>query len=88
MIQEMQRRLRVAGIQTGYYSSPDPYPTPCISLNFMNRLINVQKLIDVGFIQAPPSKHAPAFIKKMRLPDKQGFNITGNIRLMEKRDAD
>lgn len=46
----MERRLKISGIQSAYYSSPDPYPTPFMSVNFMNRLINVPKLIEVGFI--------------------------------------
>ena len=53
----------------------------------MNRLMNVQKLIDVGFVQTPPSQQLDKFKTNMRLPDLKSFSITGNIRKMEKKDA-
>jgi len=53
----------------------------------MNRLINVQKLVDVGFVASPPAKQLETFKKNMRLPDTKSFEITGNMRMMEKKDA-
>lgn len=53
----------------------------------MNRLLNVQKLIDVGFVSAPPSKQLSKFKLNMRLPDTKSFKIIGTVRLMEKKDA-
>lgn len=87
MIQELMRRARVQGIMQGFYTSPDAYPTPFCTVQFMNRLLNVQKLIDVGFVAAPPIKQLPKFKTSMRLPDPKSFSVVGNIRLMEKKDA-
>ena len=87
MIQELMRRERLNGIMQAFYTSPDPYPTPFISVQFMNRLINVQKLVDVGFVAAPPAKQLSKFKLNMRLPDFKSFAIKGDMRLMERKDA-
>jgi glycylpeptide N-tetradecanoyltransferase len=87
MIQELMRRTRLNGLNQGFYTSPDPYPTPFLSVQFMNRLLNVQKLIDVGFVQAPPQKQLAKFKLTMRLPDQKSYAIKGNLRPMEKKDA-
>lgn len=87
MIQEMLRRCRINGLNQQFYTSPDPAPTPFLAIQFMNRLLNVQKLIDVGFVQSPPPKKLEKFKTNMRLPDLQSFRVVGNVRPMEKKDA-
>lgn len=87
MIQEFTRRGNLAGKQVGLYKSPDAKPTPFATVNFMNRLLNLQKLIDVGFVQTPDEKQMEIFKKKERLPDLKSFSIVGNVRSFAKKDA-
>ena len=87
MIEELGRRKRLLGYKQAFFTSPDPYPTPFQSVSFLNRLLNIQKLIEVGFIQAPPPKQLEKFRMNNRLPDKKSLKVKGNMRLMEKKDA-
>ena len=49
----MTRRARIGGIFQIYYTSTSTIPTPFTTSNFINRLINIPKLIEIKYTMLP-----------------------------------
>mmetsp|Transcript_5545 Transcript_5545/g.9475 ORF Transcript_5545/g.9475 Transcript_5545/m.9475 type:complete len:249 (-) Transcript_5545:30-776(-) len=87
MIQETINRTRALNIPVGFYHSGRHQPTPFISTRTGLRLINVNKLIEVGYTSVPIGMDKQQFIKKHSLPKKESIKLVGTLRLMEKGDV-
>ena len=80
MISEGFRRTRRDGYQVAYYTSPHSIPTPFATSLSMNRFINCEKLVDIGFCPLPKDRNIKEFKEMMKLHEKKKINIIGNIR--------
>ncbi|KAL0237426.1 hypothetical protein PCE1_000823 [Barthelona sp. PCE] len=49
LIKELTRRCNINGIFQAVYTAGKPLPRPFLRSNYYHRLINIEKLIDVGF---------------------------------------
>ena len=87
VIQEMMRRKRMHGFMQAYYTSGHTMPTPFSTTHYMNRFINVDKLVKIQYTNCPAGMTVKDMVRKYKLPDKKGINIIGNIRAMEKKDV-
>lgn len=62
MISEGFRKTRRDGFQIAYYTSPHSIPTPFCTCLYMNRFINCEKLVDIGFCPLPRDKNIKEFV--------------------------
>ena len=61
-------------------------PTPFTTVHYMNRFINVPRLIDCQYTHIPADSNVANMTKKYKLPDKRTIKIVGEPRPMEKKD--
>ena len=83
----MTRRARLGGIFQIYYTSTSTIPTPFATSNFINRLINIPKLIDIKFTYLPAETTLKTQCQLFKLPPKDSIALVGTVRPMEKRDV-
>lgn len=55
VIEEMMRRKRLHGFPQAYYTSGHTMPTPFSTTHYMNRFINVKKLVLIKYTNCPPN---------------------------------
>jgi len=55
IIEEMMRRKRINGFPQAYYTSGHVLPTPFSTTHYMNRFINVKKLVDIQYTHRNPN---------------------------------
>ena len=87
MILEAIRRSRAENLQVAFYHSAQCIPTPFLTTRSSNRLINIPKLLDVRYTSLPQGMTRKEYCKKFELPNKDRFQIKGNLRRMEERDV-
>jgi len=80
VIQEALRRTRANGYHIGFFHSAQVLPMPFLTTRSCNRLIDTNKLIDVGYSSLPQGMTRKQFAKKYELPNKDRFNVVGKIR--------
>ena len=86
IITEVLRRQRKLGYNLSLYTSGKSMPTPFVTVHYMNRFLNVQRLVDGKYTNAAPGVTMKDFEKKYRLPNRDGIKINGVIRHMTKKD--
>ena len=66
-----------------------PRPTPYIEIRDYFRYLNVEKLLDVGYLTIDPKSGIGRkdVIKKYAMPAKDKINIIGKMRRMEEKDV-
>ena len=82
------RRKRTHGFMQAHYTSGHTMPTPFSTTHNMNRLINIEKLVQIQYCNCPYGMSMKEMARKYKLPDKKGIKIVGNIRVMQKKDVD
>lgn len=87
VISEMMRRKRMLGYPQAFYTSGHSKPTPFCTSHYLNRFINVKKLVEVKYTNLPQGFTMKQFETRYRLPDKKGITIDGRVRKMEKKDT-
>ena len=70
VIQEMMRRKRTHGLMQAHYTSGHTMPTPFAATHNMNRLINVEKLVKIEYVNCPYGMTMKDMIRKFKLPEK------------------
>ena len=75
VISEMMRRKRKLGFPQAFYTSGHSMPTPFCTIHYMNRFINCEKLVDIGYVPLPKDKGMKDFISMMKLHEKKKINI-------------
>lgn len=83
LIKEVTRRCNLRGIFQAIYTAGVLLPTPVSTARYYHRLIQVQKLIDVGFTNVPRGSTMARMLRLNSIPDK--FGIAG-LREMEEKD--
>ena len=80
VIQEALRRNRANGYHIGFFHSAQVLPMPFLTTRSCNRLIDTNKLIDVGYTNLPQGMTRKEFAKRYELPNKKRFEVRGHIR--------
>ena len=86
-ISDSLRRARAAGQPIGFFHSTTVMPTPFCTTRSANRMINVNKLLDIRYASLPMNTNRKDYAKKYELPHKDRFTIIGNLRVMEQKDV-
>lgn len=85
LIKEITRRCYVEGVFQAVYTVGSMLPTPVSTCRYFHRLINWEKLYDVGFCALPVGSTVTRQRLRYKLPDKT--SIVG-MRPMEPKDTD
>ena len=75
IITEVLRRQRKLGFNYSLYTSGKSMPTPFVTVHYMNRFLNCQRLVDGKYTNIPPGVSMKEFEKKFRLPNRDGIKI-------------
>lgn len=81
------RRQRKKGLPHAYFTSGSALPTPLTSIWYMNKFLNIPKLLDVKYCFLPHGMTVKQFAKENHLTDKKFINLKGVLRPMAKKDV-
>lgn len=70
LIEEITRRVNLAGIWQAVYTAGIVISKPVGKCQYYHRLINIKKLVNVGFSYIPKRQSLSGLIKANKLPDK------------------
>lgn len=87
IISEMMRRCRIHKMPVQFYTSHHTKPTPFATNGYKLRFLNTQRLLDCGITRTNATESYKQTIAKYKLPLRNGIEIQGTTRLMEKKDA-
>ncbi|KEP52126.1 glycylpeptide N-tetradecanoyltransferase [Rhizoctonia solani 123E] len=83
LIKEVTRRCNLRGIFQAIYTAGIFLPTPVSTARYYHRIIQVQKLVDVGFTHVPRGSTMARMLRQNAVPDN--FDLAG-LREMEESD--
>ena len=87
LIEEVARRANLKSIFQAFYTSGTVLPTPFGQAKYYHRLINTQKLLDVGFSYIPHGWDYKRYSRVHSVPETGPLTPTHKIRQMTKADA-
>ena len=85
LIMEITRRCNLEGIYQAIYTAGVVLPKPVASCRYFHRVLDWEKLYNVGFSHLPHGSTKMRQISKYRLPER---TVTPGLRLMRPEDAD
>jgi glycylpeptide N-tetradecanoyltransferase len=85
LFKEITRRCYLEGIYQSIYTAGVVLPKPISSCRYYHRILDWQKLYEVGFLSLPVSSTAEEEIKKTHLPSD---TATPNLRTMQEKDVE
>lgn len=86
LIKEITRQCHLKGVFQPFYTSGTVLPAPISSCRYYHRILNVPKLVDVGFTYVPRNTTLDQLILQSEVPSTPSLAGSG-LREMEEGDV-